>query len=45
VPPDAAADAAEAAMLVAATVGNLIHAQDILLSLDTTTSAGRLAAA
>jgi uncharacterized protein DUF5994 len=35
VPPDTADDAAEAAMLVAATVGNLVHAQDILLSLDT----------
>jgi hypothetical protein len=33
VPPDTAGDTADAAMLVAATVGNLIHAQDILLSL------------
>src|SRR5689334_4383421 len=33
VPPDTAAETADAAMLVAATVGNLIHAQDILLSL------------
>jgi Family of unknown function (DUF5994) len=34
VPPDTAGETAHAAMLVAATVGNLIHAQDILLSLD-----------
>src|SRR5689334_5585485 len=33
VPPDTAGDTADAAMLVAATAGNLIHAQDILLSL------------
>jgi len=33
VPPDTAGDTAGAAMLVAATAGNLIHAQDILLSL------------
>jgi hypothetical protein len=35
VPPDTADDNADAAMVVAATVGNLIHAQDILLSLGT----------
>lgn len=33
VPPDTAADVADAAMLMAATVGNLTHAQDILHSL------------
>ena len=35
VPPDTASDTAEAAMLLAATAGNLIHAQHILLSLGT----------
>jgi hypothetical protein len=39
VPPDTAAETADAAMLLAATVGNLIHAQEILLSLSTTASA------
>jgi len=33
VPPDTAGDSAEAAMLVAATLGNLVHAQHILFSL------------
>jgi len=39
VPPDTDADTADAAILLAATVGNLIHAQDILLSLRTTAGA------
>jgi hypothetical protein len=34
VPPDTASDAAEAAMTIAATTSNLVHAQDILLAGD-----------
>jgi hypothetical protein len=46
VAPNTAADTADSAMLVAASVGNLIHAQDLLLSLSTPTAeGGRLAAA
>lgn len=41
VPPDTAGDTAEAAMLLAGTAGNLIHAQHILLSLGTSASSAR----
>jgi hypothetical protein len=41
VPPDTASDTAEAAMLLAGTAGNLIHAQHILLSLGTSASSTR----
>jgi hypothetical protein len=35
IPPDTAGDLADAAMLMAATAGNLIHAQDIVLAVGT----------
>jgi hypothetical protein len=39
VPPDTAGDTADEAMHLAATIGNLVHAQDILRSLSTTADA------